>query len=231
MASADFSPRLSPSPFQAQGEISPGKNTLLHRTTAGFTPLCLGHKSFAASCPLALLGSACYPVLVHRLTVYAPRFLPTVGRPSAVALHFVRCGQLTGGLAPPGVRPCRAHKKNGPWRGPLGVFGVWEGFETTMSVTPYTLSRRAPSTARTPHRTCWRLGTAQKAAHFSESTPPTQAIPHCLNRRMAQSTSGALLRQGLMSNPPRRRKCARTLNDSGRQRALTSTKMRSTHCS
>ena len=26
------------SPFQAQGEISPGKNALLHRTTAGFTP-------------------------------------------------------------------------------------------------------------------------------------------------------------------------------------------------
>src|SRR5690606_37983542 len=90
---------------------SPGKNTLLHRTTAGYTPPHLGHKSFAASCPLALLGSASYPILVHRFTVYDPRFLPTVGRPSAVALHFVRCGQLTGGLSPPGVRPCRAHKK------------------------------------------------------------------------------------------------------------------------
>src|SRR5690606_6654918 len=91
---------------------SPGKNTLLHRTTAGYTPPHLGHKSFAASCPLALLGSASYPIFVHRLTVYDPRFLPTVGRPSAVALHFVRCGQLTGGLSPPGVRPCRAHKKS-----------------------------------------------------------------------------------------------------------------------
>ena len=57
----------APSPFQAQGEISPGKNALLHRTTAGFTPLHLGHESFMASCPLALLGSAFYPVLVHRL--------------------------------------------------------------------------------------------------------------------------------------------------------------------
>ena len=102
----------APSPFQAQGEISPGKNALLHRTTAGFTPLRLGHESFAASCPLALLGSAFYPVLVHRLTVYASRFLPTLSHPCAVALHFVRCGQLTGGLAPPGVRPCRAHKKS-----------------------------------------------------------------------------------------------------------------------
>ena len=54
---------------QAQGEISPGKNALLHCTTAGFTPPTLGHKSFAARCPLALLGIAFYPVLVHRLTV------------------------------------------------------------------------------------------------------------------------------------------------------------------
>lgn len=57
----------TPSPFQAQGEISPGKNALLRCTTAGFTPLRLDHESFAASCPLALLGSAFYPVLVHRL--------------------------------------------------------------------------------------------------------------------------------------------------------------------
>ena len=56
-----------PSPFQAQGEISPGKNALLHCTTAGFTPLRLDHESFAVPCPLALLGSAFYPVLVHRL--------------------------------------------------------------------------------------------------------------------------------------------------------------------
>ena len=56
----------TPLPFQAQGEISPGKNALLHCTTAGFTPPPLGHKSFAASCPLALVGTAFYPVLVHR---------------------------------------------------------------------------------------------------------------------------------------------------------------------
>ena len=71
----------------------------------------LGHKSFAVSCPLALGGNALYPVLVHRLTIYAPRFLPTLGRPYAVALHFAHCDQLAGGLAPPGVRPCWAHKK------------------------------------------------------------------------------------------------------------------------
>jgi hypothetical protein len=56
----------TPSPFRAQGEISPGKNALLHCTTAGFTPLPLDHESLAVSCPLALVGNAFYPVLVHR---------------------------------------------------------------------------------------------------------------------------------------------------------------------
>ena len=31
--------------------------------------LILDHKSFAVSCPLALIGAAFYPVLVHRLAV------------------------------------------------------------------------------------------------------------------------------------------------------------------
>ena len=67
MTSADFLRRLPASAFQPQGKISPGKNALLRCTTAGFTPLRLDHESFAESCPLALLGSAFYPVLVHRL--------------------------------------------------------------------------------------------------------------------------------------------------------------------
>ncbi len=40
--------------------------------------------------PLALIAQAFYTALVHRLTIYAPRFLPTLGRPHAVALHFAR---------------------------------------------------------------------------------------------------------------------------------------------
>ena len=99
----------APSPFQAQGEISPGKNALLRGTTAGSTPRRLDHERFAVACPLALLGSAFYPVLVHRLAAYALRVLPTLGHPHAVALHFVRCDPLTAGLAPAGVRPCWAH--------------------------------------------------------------------------------------------------------------------------
>jgi hypothetical protein len=57
----------TPLPFQDQGEISPGKNALLQCTTAGSTPPCLDHKSFAVFGPFALLDSASYPVLVHRL--------------------------------------------------------------------------------------------------------------------------------------------------------------------
>jgi hypothetical protein len=65
--SADFSLQLALSPFQAQGEISPGKNALLHCTTAAFTPPRLDHESFAEFRPLALLGNAFYAILVHRL--------------------------------------------------------------------------------------------------------------------------------------------------------------------
>src|SRR5690606_37288626 len=110
-------PGSTPLPFQDRGEISPGKNALLHCTTAGFTPLRLDHESFAVLRPLALLGNAFYPVLVHRLAAYASRFLPTLGHPYAVALRFIRYDQLMAGLAPAGVRPCWAHKKNPPCGG------------------------------------------------------------------------------------------------------------------
>ena len=82
---------------------------LLHCTTAGYTPPRFDHKSFLVLRPVALLGSASYPILVHRLTVYVPRFLPTLGHPHAVALRFARRDQLATGLAPVGVRPCWAH--------------------------------------------------------------------------------------------------------------------------
>ena len=84
---------------------------LLHCTTAGYTPPRFDHKSFLVYGPVALLSSASYPILVHRLTVYVPRFLSTLGRPHAVALRFARRDQLATGLAPVGVRPCWAHHK------------------------------------------------------------------------------------------------------------------------
>ena len=107
--SADFSLRLSRRPFRHKARSPQVRVAHLHRTTAAFTPPRLGHKSFAVMGLLALLGNAFYAVLVHRLTIYAPRFLPTLGRPHAVALHFAHCDQLAAGLAPAGVRPCWAH--------------------------------------------------------------------------------------------------------------------------
>ena len=55
---------------------------------------------------------------------FAPRFLPTLGRPHAVALRFVRCDQLTVGLPPTRVRPCRAHTKKPP--SPCEQRGFWD---------------------------------------------------------------------------------------------------------
>ncbi|MDP3374531.1 MAG: hypothetical protein Q8S34_09960, partial [Hydrogenophaga sp.] len=81
--------------------------------------LIFDQESFAGSCPLALIGNAFYVVLVHRLMICAPRFLPTLGRPHAVALRFARLGQLAAGLAPAGVRPCWAHMKK-PAEWPVG---------------------------------------------------------------------------------------------------------------
>ena len=50
-------------------------------------------------------------------------------------------------------------------------------------------------------------------------------------RTFGGGASPALVRNGLMSMPPRRVKRASTVSASGRQRAATSTKMRSTQCS
>ncbi|CCM77960.1 hypothetical protein BN77_0933 [Rhizobium mesoamericanum STM3625] len=65
--------------------------------------------------PLTLVGTSSY---IRLLSVgpawFDPRFLlPAVGRPSAVALHFARCDQLTVGLPPTRMRLGWAHKKSG----------------------------------------------------------------------------------------------------------------------
>jgi len=88
MASADLSlAALQPSPFQTLGEISPGKNAILHRTTARSTQLRFDHKSFASMCMLALLSRASYPVLVHRLAAsFHASFLRSV---TLAQLHFL----------------------------------------------------------------------------------------------------------------------------------------------
>ncbi len=85
-ASADFSLQFAPSPFQAQGEISPGKARRLHRTTAGYTSPPFGRESFADFSPLALVGAASDPVSVRRLAVSLPASFSAPSR--ALALRF-----------------------------------------------------------------------------------------------------------------------------------------------
>src|SRR5690606_37562976 len=47
---------------------------------------------------------------------FAPRFLPTVARPSAAEVRFHWFGLLSAGLAPARQRPCWAHIARGPRR-------------------------------------------------------------------------------------------------------------------
>ncbi len=111
-ASADFSLRLTPSLFQAQGEISPGKNALRCRTTAGSTPPTFGQESFVAIGPLALFGKAFYPVLVHR-----PAAVLRASSPHSVApvqLRFARHDLLATELATVRVRSFWAHQTREP---------------------------------------------------------------------------------------------------------------------
>ena len=108
-AFADFSLRQNRRPFRREARSPQVRTHSFIAQPPDLRRLSLGHKGFAVSCPLALLDSAFYPVLVHRRAIYDPRFLPTLGHPYAVALHFAHCDQLAGGLAPPGVRPCWAH--------------------------------------------------------------------------------------------------------------------------
>src|SRR5690606_10384540 len=111
----------SASPFQAQGESSPGKNSVLRRTTAGFTPPEPRPSELRGSLPARparrRLGSGSC-TSAHG---FAPRFLPTVGHPSAVAVRFDRDGLLSAGLPPARQRPCWAHKRNADRREPVGV--------------------------------------------------------------------------------------------------------------
>jgi hypothetical protein len=102
------------SPFQAQSEISPGKNADLRCTTAGFTPpepwsRELRDHWLARPARRRLISSFC-----SSARSFAPRFLHAVLAVRRSAVHFARCDQLTGGLSPPSQRPCRAHPGGGP---------------------------------------------------------------------------------------------------------------------
>ncbi len=112
--SADFSLQQCRRPFRREARSPQVRTHTFIAQPPHLRRPSLGHKSFVVSCPLPLLGNAFYAVLVHRLTIYAPHFLPTLGRPYAVVLHFAHCDQLAAGLSPAGVRPCWAHIRKAP---------------------------------------------------------------------------------------------------------------------
>jgi hypothetical protein len=107
----------SVSPRQPFGRKAGSPRVRAHSLTAhppDLHHLSLGHESFAVFCPLALLRRCLLSGSCPSGRSFAPRFLPTVGHPSAVALHFARRDQLAVGLTPTRVRPCRAHEKMPP---------------------------------------------------------------------------------------------------------------------
>ena len=99
------------SPFQAQGEISPGKVRGLPRATAGFTSPPLGRESFAGDCPLALVSAASYPVSVRRLAVSLPASFSAPSREFALRFAFGRYDQLPKRTFTSKSRPCWAHNQ------------------------------------------------------------------------------------------------------------------------
>ena len=109
--SADFSLRVATSALQPQGEISPGKNAALPRTTAGFMPPRTRPRELCGHWPARPAGRRLLSGFCSSARGFAPRFLPAFGRPRAAALRFTRRGQLVGGLPPPRLRPCWAHHR------------------------------------------------------------------------------------------------------------------------
>jgi len=69
--------------------------------------------AFAVASLLALVTLAIKSVAEWRMERERD-ILPTLGHPHAVALRSVRCDQLTGGLAPPRVRPLPGAPKKSP---------------------------------------------------------------------------------------------------------------------
>jgi hypothetical protein len=159
------SARVIASPFQVSGEISPDKNIILHRTTAGFTPGPLGHGSFAVSRPLAPVTGASYPIPVHQPTVaFHASFRRSVALPplrfpslavtcSGEDFHLqddAHAGRTRNGRAPrrapvfrrrdPSLRP-RARRRPRPPRA-----------RTWLPRTPVDRPRRAPPLRGSPRQ-------------------------------------------------------------------------------
>jgi hypothetical protein len=77
---------------------------LLLRTAAGSTPLLLGRESFAVACPLALLGSASYPISFRRLADSLPAFFSAPVTLGALRFAWIATTNSPGDSHPRGIR-------------------------------------------------------------------------------------------------------------------------------
>ena len=138
------------SSLRTQGEISPGKNTPLHCTTADLRRLSLDHRSFAVSLPARptrrrLSSGSC--TSAHG---FAPRFLPTLGRPHAVALRFDLDDLLSTRTCTCKTAPMRAHQRKAPARCESRGRTVSASNGKDTSLTDASKHARASDLARAP---------------------------------------------------------------------------------
>ena len=108
---------LHESVVSADGTVGSAKNNSITRLHAAQSILI--HIGFTLPVPWPQEIRSQLPACSDRLRLvssfcssdhdFVPHFLPTLGHPHAVALPFVRFGQLTGGLSPPSSCPCWAH--------------------------------------------------------------------------------------------------------------------------
>ena len=99
-------PPADPAAWNPTAQISWGKPRSFPRSPAGFTAMALD--GFATGCPLhtCLRSDSC-----SSGRDFAPRFLQTVPRGSALALHSCFTSiRLHRGLSPPGCWTCPAHR-------------------------------------------------------------------------------------------------------------------------
>ena len=110
---AHFRPRgpsWSDRPFRRQARSPQVRTLSFTARPPDLRRLGLGHRGFAVLCLLParrrLVSGSC-----PSARGFVPGFLPTLGRPRAVAVRFAFDGLITGGLSPPRQRPCWAHIK------------------------------------------------------------------------------------------------------------------------
>ncbi len=109
-ASADFSRRCSCTvALSGTSEISPGNDTDLPRTPSDLRRPPIWPLETRSQKPARLGWRRLVSASCSSARGFATRFLQTVPRGSALALHFISSGLVLRGLSPPGHCPCWAH--------------------------------------------------------------------------------------------------------------------------